>query len=138
MKWSDLPFNPSHKVLRQFAVLWLAFFLALGANQWCLKDRPLSGLALAAAAVLVGLPGLFRPALLRWIFVGWMVVVFPIGWLISLLMLAVVYFLVLTPVALFFRLLRRDLLGRKPAPERDSFWEPKQSPRDPRRYFRQF
>lgn len=138
MKWSDLPFHPSHKVLRQFAALWLAFFLALGASQWCLRDRPWSGLALAAAAVLVGLPGLFRPALLRWIFVGWMVVVFPIGWLISLLMLTVVYFLVLTPVALFLRLRGRDLLDRKPAPEQPSFWEPKQSPRDPRRYFRQF
>ena len=53
-------------------------------------------------------------------------------------MLAVVYFLVLTPMALFFRLRGRDLLGRNPAPEERSFWEPKQSPRELRTYFRQF
>ena len=138
MKWSDIPFNPSRKVLRQFAALWLVCFLALGASQWLVRDRPMLGLALAAAAGVVGLPGLLRPALLRWIFVVWMVVAFPIGWLISWLMLAVVYFLVLTPMALFFRLRGRDLLGRNPAPEERSFWEPKQSPRELRSYFRQF
>lgn len=138
MKWSDIPLSPSRRVLRQFATLWLICFLALGANQYFFKDRPLLGIALATAAVLLGLPGLIRPALLRWIFVVWMVLAFPIGWCISWLLLAGLYFLVLTPVAVVFRLRGRDLLGRKPAPERQSFWEPKQTPLDLRSYFRQY
>lgn len=138
MKWSDIPFNPSRKVLRQFAALWLVCLLALGASQYFVKGRPQWGLTLAAAAVIFGLPGLIRPALLRWIFLAWMVVAFPIGWLISWLMLSALYFLVLTPVAVLFRLRGRDLLGRKPAPERNSFWEPKQTPLDLRSYFRQY
>jgi len=138
MKWSDIPFNPSRKVLRQFAALWLVCFMALGASQYFAKGRPQLGLALAAAAVIIGLPGLIWPPLLRWLFVACTVLTFPIGWLISLLVLWALYFLVLTPVAVFFRLRGRDLLGRKPAPERDSFWEPKQTPRDLRSYFRQY
>ena len=138
MKWSDIPFNPSRKVLRQFAALWLVCFMALGASQYFAKGRPQLGLALAAAAVIIGLPGLIWPPLLRWLFVACTVLTFPIGWLISLLVLWALYFLVLTPVAVFFRLRGRDLLGRKPAPERDSFWEPKQTPSDLRSYFRQY
>jgi hypothetical protein len=138
MKWSDISFNPSRKVLRQFAALWLVCLLALGASQYFAKGRPPLGLALAAAAVLIGLPGLIQPSLLRWLFVACTVLAFPIGWLISLVMLLILYFLVLTPVAVLFRLRGRDLLGRKPAPERSSFWEPKQTPRDLHSYFRQY
>lgn len=138
MKWSDIPFHPSRNVLRQFAALWLLCLLALSAREYFVEGRPLLGLALAAAAVVFGLPGLIRPSLLRWMYVAWMVLAFPIGWLISLLMLSALYFLVLTPVATLLRLCGRDLLGRKPAPERNSFWEPKQTPLDVRSYFRQY
>ncbi len=138
MRWSDIPFDPSRKVLRQFAALWLLVFLALAATEWCVRERPLLGLVLAAVAVICGVAGLFRPPLMRWIFVGWMVVVFPIGWLISSLILAVLFFLVITPVALFFRLRGRDLLDRHPAPDQPSYWQPKPPPRNLRSYFRQY
>ena len=138
MQWSDIPLDPSRKVLRQFAALWLGGGLTLGGCEYFVRERPLLGMALAAAAVLVGLPGLFRPALLRWVFIAGMVLAFPIGWCLSTLLLLLLYFLVLTPVALWFRLRGRDWLGRKPAPEQLSFWEPKLTPQDLRRYFRQF
>ena len=138
MKWSDIPFDPSRRMLRQFAALWLLVFLALSVNAWLVRDRPLSGVVLASAALLVGVPGLLWPRLLRWIFVGWMLGGFPIGWLISWLMLAALYFLVFTPVAVFFQLRGRDGLNRNPAPGQASYWEPKQSPTDLRSYFRQY
>jgi hypothetical protein len=138
MQWSDIPLKPSHKVLRQFAAMWLGCFLALGGSEYFVRGHPMLGVALAAVAVLVGLPGLLRPALLRWLFVAGMVVAFPIGWCVSTLLLGLLYFLVFTPVALIFRLRGRDWLGRQAAPERQSFWEPKHTPQDVRRYFRQF
>ncbi len=138
MKWSDIPFDPSRRMLRQFAGIWLLVFMALSANAWFVRDHPLSGVVLASAALLVGVPGLLWPRLLRWIFVGWMLGVFPIGWLVSWVMLAALYFLVFTPVAVFFRLRGRDGLKRNPAPGQASFWEPKQSPTDMRSYFRQY
>ncbi|MCF7732615.1 MAG: hypothetical protein K9N23_13065 [Akkermansiaceae bacterium] len=137
MNWSDIPLNPGRKVLRQFAALWIVFFVALGVNQFLAHGRPGLGLALMAAGLIVGIPGVLRPSLLRRIFVAWMVLAFPIGWLVSTLMLLGLYFLVFTPLALFFRLRGRDWLRRKPAPEQDTFWEPKENPLDPLSYFRQ-
>jgi hypothetical protein len=138
MKWSDIQFSPSSRTLRQFAAAWLVFFLALGAQQYWLRGHPQAGVALGALAVGVGGLGLIAPATVRWLFVAAMVVAFPVGWLVSLLMLLVFYYGVLTPVALIFRLRGRDLLHRKPDPQRASFWLPKQTPVDSRRYFRQY
>ncbi|MEI8042814.1 MAG: SxtJ family membrane protein [Verrucomicrobiota bacterium] len=138
MTWSDIPFRPAPRVLRQFAAAWLVFFLALGAHQYLVRKHPAAGMALMGMAVVIGLPGLIKPATVRWIFVTWMVVAFPIGWLISLLMLLLMFYCVITPVALLFRLRGRDLLGRKMDPSGTTFWMPKDPPRDVRRYFKQY
>lgn len=138
MKWSDLPLNPTARVLRQFALAWLAFFLAFGAHQYFQRARPALGLIMMGLAVAIGLLGLIRPAAVRWIFVGWMVLAFPIGWAVSQLMLVLMFFCVLTPVACFFRIRGRDLLHRRPPAADASLWLPKDTPTDLRRYFRQY
>jgi hypothetical protein len=138
MKWSDIPLNPSARMLRQFAVAWLIFFLGLGVHQFLVRGHHGAGLGLGALALLVGGPGLARPMALRWLFVGWMILAFPIGWLISLLMLWIMFYCIITPVALIFRLRGRDLLARKPAQHRASFWTDKNTPEDVSRYFRQY
>ena len=55
-------------------------------------------------AALFGVAGLIRPGLLRPIFVGWMVMVFPIGWLMSRVLLGVLFYGLFTPLAIAFRL----------------------------------
>lgn len=138
MTWTDIQRNPSPKTLRQFAAIWLVFFLGLAAFQvWC-RHRPGWGLALALLATSVGLVGLVFPRAVRPIFVGWMMLAFPIGWAVSHLMLVLMFFGVITPLAIVLRLRGRDLLCRKPAADRPSFWLPKTTPTDLRRYFRQF
>ncbi|MBI5386681.1 MAG: hypothetical protein HZA90_18575 [Verrucomicrobia bacterium] len=138
MKWSDLPIHPTPKALRQFAAAWLVVFLALGAHQYFARGHEKLGLALGAMAVAVGGLGLAKPALVRWIFVGWMVAAFPIGWLVSQFLLAVVFFGVLTPLAVFFRLRGRDLLQRRQSRDQASYWTPKQTPPDVRSYLRPY
>ena len=138
MIWSDIPFQPTRKALRQFSAAWLLFFLAFGLHQYLVRGHHTVGTVMIIAAVVAGLPGLIWPASLRWLFVGWMVLAFPIGWLVSLVMLLVMFYCVITPVALLFRLRGRDLLLRKPAPGQASFWLPKPPPADVRSYFRQF
>jgi len=138
MTWSDIPFKPTAKALRQFAAAWLVFFLAFGAHQYWVRKHTSVGLGLMILALAIGPLGLTKPAAVRWLFVGWMVLAFPIGWLISALMLLVMFYGILTPVALFFRLRGRDLLQRKPAPEATTFWVPKETPQDVRSYFRQY
>ena len=138
MKWSDIQFQPTKRVLRQFAAAWLVIFLGLGAYHYLKLEQHTRGIVFAAVALLIGPLGLFKPAAVRWIFVSWMVLAFPAGWLISQLMLAVLFYLVLTPTAVLFRLRGRDLLVRKPMPDPVSFWVPKHTPEDVRSYFRQY
>ena len=138
MTWSDIPFRPTPKALRQFAACWLVFFLAFGAHQYWGLGHTGVGLTLMTAAVVIGLLGLAKPCAVRWIFVGWMVLAFPIGWAISTLMLLFMFYGILTPVAMLFRRRGRDLLRRKHAPEGTTFWLPKTTPPDVRSYFRQY
>jgi hypothetical protein len=92
----------------------------------------------AILAVTIGLVGLTRPQWVRLIYVGWMVLAFPIGWTISQIILAVMFFGLFAPIALVFRLLGRDSLYRTRRPDRESFWAPKPASTDLRRYFKQF
>jgi hypothetical protein len=138
MKCSEIPIHPTTKVLRQFAAACLVFFLAFGAHQYLARERHELGIALGMLAIVVGLLGLIKPSAIRWLFVGWMMLAFPIGWLISQFMLALMFYGIITPVAVFFRIRRRDLLCSKPSPERASYWTPKQTPQDVRSYFRQY
>ncbi len=138
MNWADLPLKPSKRALRQFAAAWLLFFLAAGAYRYFARGQHSAGLVLGVIAVGVGVTGLLKPGAVRWLFIGATVVTFPIGWVISQIMMAVMFYGVITPLALLFRLRGRDLLARKPAPNRASFWMPKQTPEDMRAYFRQY
>lgn len=76
--------------------------------------------------------------LARALYRGWMHAVLPIGWTFSLLLLAVVYFALLTPIGWLRRLFGGDPMARRLEPKRDSYWIDQQSPTDPQRYFRQF
>lgn len=131
----ELSTNP--RALRQFAAAWLLFLLGVAAHQWFMRGHHTAGLVLAAVAVVVGVPGLIRPTSIRWIFAAAMALAFPVGWVISQLVVVLIFYVVITPVALFFKMTRRDLLCRKPGPDRQTFWTPKPTPTDMRSYFRQ-
>ncbi len=137
MQWSDIQFRPSARTLRQFAGLWLAFFGGLAAWQYFLRHQQGPAEMIALFAMAVGLPGLAWPGLIRPIYVGWMVLAFPIGWTVSQLLLALLYYGLFTPIGLFFRLIGRDPLHLHP-PATATYWSPKATPADPRRYFKQF
>jgi hypothetical protein len=138
MRWSDIQFDPPRRTLRQFAGLWLVCFGALGLWHALVRGQTTVGLVLVSLALAVGLVGLILPGCMRFIYVGWMVLAFPIGWTVSQIVLAVVFFGLFTPIGLIFRLLGRDLLHRKPYPELESYWVAKPAPAGPRRYFQQF
>jgi hypothetical protein len=138
MQWSDIPFRPPQKMLRQFAGLWLAFFGGWALWQWRVQGHPTAAIVLGVLALTVGPLGLARPEWLRPIYVAWMVVAFPIGWTVSQVLLAVLFYGLFTPIGLVFRLLGRDPLHRARRPERESYWSPKPVPASLRRYFQQF
>jgi len=138
VKWSDIQFQPTKKVLRQFAAAWLVFGLAWAAHQWLARGHRTAALILGTLAIVVGGLGLALPVAIRWIYVGCSIVAFPVGWVVSQVMLALMFYGVITPVALFFRLRGRDLLHRALPKDRAGFWTAKSLPQDVQRYFRQY
>jgi len=76
----------------------------------------------------------------RWrrpIFVGWMYMTYPIGWILSHAVLLIVFLVVIVPFGLIARVARRDLLARRLDPSTPSYWTQRKPASDVRRYFRQ-
>lgn len=138
MRWSDIPFDPPRATLRQFAGLWLVFFGGLALWQGLVRAQTGLATICAALALTIGPIGLIRPGWIRPIYVGWMVLAFPIGWTVSQVMLALMFYGLFTPIGLVFRLVGRDALHRARRPGVESYWTPKPAPAGPRSYFRQF
>ena len=137
MQWSDVTATPPPKMLRQFAGLWLVVFVGLAA--WRAWHGQTDGWTwgLGAAGLVVGLLGLVQPLAVRWVFTGWMIAAFPIGWTVSRVVLAAMYYLIFTPVGLVFRLMGRDPLHLR-ARRGPSYWTAKPAPGEGDSYFRQF
>lgn len=62
----------------------------------------------AVMAVFTGISGLFIPPLARWITEGWLAWARILGWINTRIILTIVFFLVLTPLALLRRLFQRS------------------------------
>jgi hypothetical protein len=134
----DVPWKADQKPLRQFAFLWIMFFLGLALRfSWLSSPISPAG-ALSILAILIGVAGWFRPKIIRPIYGAWMIAVFPIGWTVSRLTLAILFYCVFTPLGLLFRLLGRDALNLSLQPEANSYWVLKEISNDPRRYLKQF
>ena len=140
----EIQWKPDDKTLREFSEFWMFFlgmvaaplaFLEIG--WFAFGGRPLA-IALWLLAVGGRLVGAFRPAWLRPLFVGMSLVALPIGWTVSHLALAIVYFGVFTPVALVFRLMGRDALKRKLDRQAATYWEAYNPNQGRKRYLRQF
>ena len=67
-----------------------------------------------------------------------MVLAFPIGWTVSLVLLGLVYYGLFLPIGLVFRLVGRDALGLRSQPDATTYWTSRPEMADVRRYFRQF
>jgi hypothetical protein len=138
MRWSDIDFHPPRGTLRQFGGLSLVVFGGLGAWRLIQQGPTTTAYVLLALAAVLGSIGLLWPERLRPVFVGWMILAFPIGWLVSHTVLAVIFFGLFTPLALLFRLTGRDALRlKRPAPG-TSCWLTKSTPTNVASYFRQF
>jgi ABC-type uncharacterized transport system permease subunit len=75
---------------------------------------------------------------MRPVFVGMSAAVYPIGWVVSHVLLAVVYYLVVTPTGVALRLVGRDPLQRRRDGDRQSFWIKRDGEPEVESYFRQY
>lgn len=130
--------DPSRKQLNQFGGLWLVFFSFFGALAYFRAELPGLAVGLWVAAVLVPVVGWLVPRFMRLVFVGMSLLAWPIGFVVSHVILAAVYYLVLTPIGLVMRLVGYDPLQRRLDRGAASYWVERDGAPDARRYFRQF
>src|SRR5262245_4496288 len=114
--------QPTRTELRQFGFIALGVFGVLGALihlHWLPAWRLFGAYATPAAYVLwglAGLSGLFSlaaPQANRALFVGLSVIGYPIGLVLSYVILGALFYLVLTPLGLVFRIMGRDPLQQR-------------------------
>jgi ABC-type uncharacterized transport system permease subunit len=128
--------NPSSRQLAVFGTAWLLFLGTWGTVCW-LRGRHTAGEILWAAAAAVPLAGMASRRLLRHVYVGLSYATYPVGFVVSHVVLALVYFLALTPIGLTMRLLGRDPLSRRFDPSAKSYWKPRDKGKSPESYFNQ-
>ncbi len=138
MKLIQINRNPSRSQLAVFGAIWLVFFGVVGAI--VLREIGSIGTTTAfwAAAVLVPAIGCVVPGFLRIVNVSMAYAVFPIGLVVSSTILAIVYYVVLTPIGVIMRLFRYDPMNRRFDSGADTYWHPREQDDRLNRCFRQF
>jgi hypothetical protein len=129
--------DPPVRVLREFGASGALVLAILGA--WRAGDWPAAaiaaswvaagGLAVAAAAA---------PRALRPVWIAACAVALPVGWLLSRVLLAAIYYGVVTPLGWIARLAGHDPLQRRIDRTAPTYWAPRPPPPPPERHLRQY
>jgi hypothetical protein len=130
--------NPSRRELLWFGLLFLLFFgIVGGLSYWKFNAQEVAFWIWSCAAAVAGLHFILPP-LRRPLYLAWMYAAFPIGFVVSYVVLAAIYYLVITPIGLIMRLAGRDSMNRRFDAEAESYWSARDGADDQGRYFRQF
>jgi len=133
----SIPWNPERKQLRQFAGIWFPAFCALVG--WIVGKKTGHWGVVELAWMVCGamaLAGFIFPPLIRPVFVGWILLTYPIGLVVSHLLLGAIFYLLFLPIGLALRLTGHDPLQLKP-PAGNSLWKTPVGKTDPASYLRQ-
>ena len=127
----------SRRELLWFGPLFALFAGLVAAMAWWKFGAPRFAQGAGIVAAVIILVYYLLPPLRRLIFMAWLGAVYPLGWTLSHLLLAVVFYLVVLPIGLLLRLFRYDALRRRFEPGTPSYWIRRGPPRGPESYFRQ-
>ena len=139
MQLIKLNLKPTDKDLRLFGLSALIASLLLAALLYLVKGLTVKwAIVIVAIGGAIFLCGIISLTLIRWIYLGLTMLTFPIGLVISFIVLAVFYYGLLTPLGLIFRLIGRDPLRRKFEKSAKSYWVAHRPCDNTERYFSQF
>lgn len=130
--------NPSPRNLAWFGVIIAIFFGVIGTITYYSTGHLTVPSWLWSAGFLLAIVYYSVPPWRKAMYIGWMYLSFPIGWVISHLVLLMTYYLVVTPIGLLLRLAGKDLLDEELRPSAETYFIPRTPVTDKRQYFRQF
>lgn len=134
----ELRVNPTARDLRWFGLILLAFFGVVGVLVWRATDSLVWPQRIWSAAALASLTYYLVPSLRRPMYVGWSYVTYPIGWVVSHVLMAIVFFGLFTIVGLLMRLLGYDPMARTFDRSATTYWVRHEDQSDVSYYFRQY
>lgn len=109
-----------YKVFRKFGItigtvlVLLGIILSIKAGNYLLF--------LSLAGLVLMLVSLMFSKLLRPLYIIWMSIAAVLGFIMSRIILSLIYYLVFAPVGIILRILKKDLLDRKIEPDKESYW----------------
>jgi hypothetical protein len=129
--------NPPPKDLAWFGALLALFFGFIGWMAWR-AGMTRTSVVLWAVGASLAIIYYAWPRARRPMFIGWMYAAFPIGLAVSMTLLALTYYLIVTPVGWFVRKFKGDPMTREFNRDAPSYWVPRGPAPPAKRYFRQF
>jgi hypothetical protein len=136
-----LDLKPAPHIIKQFA--WFAVigmgllaYAALKFSVGFVWDHPVFLMCIGIGVLQLLLFQVGVPILSRTLFVVLSVAFIPIGFVLSHVLLAVIYYLVFTPIALVFRLIGRDVIGKKLDKNAKTYWHERSGDRPAASYFK--
>lgn len=138
MSMMNVNWRPDRKGLREFGEAALAMMTVLGIAMVLLgRISPATALWFCASGLAVYVASRAWAPLVLPVYLALMGLSWPIGYVVSHVVMSIAFFLVFTPIGLIMRLCGRDPLSRR-LQRGKSYWQPHRSPTSARQYFNQF
>ena len=123
--WQEIKeIDTSKKALRSFGWVVGGVLLVIAAVVWWRNDFALTTAAsvLGSLGGALGVLGLTTPVVLKPVYRVWMALAVVLGFIMTRVILSVVYYLVMTPIGLALRLFGKDPMHRRIDPDAASYW----------------
>ncbi len=139
MSLIEVNWRPEPKDLRNFGKIALIASVLVAGLLYFIKGLAIQWVfVILAAGLLIFLSSLVSLGITRLIYLALTTITLPIGFAVSFIVLAVFYYLIITPVGLVFRLIGRDSMKRKFDSTAKTYWVAHRPSKNLERYFHQF
>ncbi len=114
--------DTSRKSLRNFGLLIGAIFILLAVWFYIRAKHTLQIYGFGGVGLVLFISGTVMPAILRAPYRVWMGFAFGMGWIVSRVILTVLFFLVLFPMGILARLFGKEFMDLNMKKKKDSYW----------------
>jgi len=116
------------KDIRSFSVTFAIIFLIIAGFLYY-QEKDSFQLFIYLAGSFSGL-GFILPIVLKPVYMIWMIFAVILGWFMTRVILSLLFYLIITPIGLFLRILGKDLLGLKEEKNQKSYWNMRNSEKE--------
>jgi hypothetical protein len=115
----------SEKELKKFGLLLGSIFVVLSGIGMYRGWSIVSICTFFLAGIVLLSSGMFLPDSLKQVYRIWMAAAFAMGWLVSRIILVILFYFVLTPVGFLARIFEKEFLDTDFRKKKESYWIPK-------------